>query len=320
MRNIEWFAGCGWGVFCHYLTRPETSADDWNQQVDAFDVDALARQLQSVNAPYFFITLGQGSGHYCAPNETYDRLSGIKPGKCSRRDLISDLYEALQPLGIELMVYVPAEGSWADHQARKGLKMTDHWSDDPKFNWGPGPHWARYRLPEFQTNWEHICRDWSKRFGRKIRGWWVDGSYASEYRYPENEPPNFRTYAQALRAGNPDAILAFNPGVCVPVIHYTDHEDYTCGEIAGALPECPGAFVTGASGHKDLYHILSYLGDAWGQKGQPRFPDDMVVGYTRHIMSKGGVITWDVPIEPGGLIPEPFIKQLQKIGRDLRGK
>ncbi len=313
MRDTEWFAKHGWGVFCHYLTSPQTTADEWNRQVDAFDVAGLAGQLAAVNAPYFFITVGQGSGHYCAPNETYDAITGVRPSKCSRRDLVADLYAALHPLGIDLLVYAPADGSNGDSEARKGLKLTTHWHEAKDFNWQEGPQWGQFRLPEFQLNWEAICRDWAVRWGGKVRGWWIDGAYGADLRYPENEEPNFRSYSQALRAGNPDAILAFNSGVNTPVVHYTDHEDYTAGEIAEALPQCPGPFVKGATGHADRYHILSYLGEYWC-KGEPRFPDDMVCGYTKHVTSKGGVVTWDVPIQKNSLIPEPFLRQLKAIG------
>lgn len=318
MRDTEWFASLGWGVFCHYLTAPQTTADEWNRQVDAFDVTGLARQLASVNARYFFITVGQGSGHYCAPNEAYDHITGMRPSKCSRRDLVSDLYEALRPMGIELLVYVPADGSWADHEARKGLGMQRHWSDGG-FKWGTGERWSQFRWVEFMGHWEDICNDWSLRWGSKVHGWWVDGCYGAEFRYPDHEEPNFRTFAAALRAGNPDAIVAFNPGVLTPVIHYTDHEDYTAGEIAESLPECKGPFVAGPSGHKDRFHILSYLGESWC-RGQPRFPDEMVCGYTKHVVGKDGVITWDVPIRENGLIPEAFIKQLGAIGAGIEKK
>lgn len=317
MRDTEWFANHGWGVFCHYLTSPQTTADEWNRHVDAFDVVGLARQLESVHARYFFITIGQGSGHYCVPNETYNAIAGVRPSKCSKRDLVSDLYDVLHPLGIDLLVYAPADGSNRDSEARNGLKLTAHWHDAKDFDWQPGPQWGAFRLPEYQRNWEMICRDWSLRWGSKVRGWWVDGCYGADYRYPESEEPNFRTYAAALRAGNPDAIVAFNPGVLTPVIHYTDHEDYTAGEISDALPECKGSFVTGPSGHAARYHILSYLGEFWC-KGLPRFPNEMVCGYTRHVADKGGVITWDVPILKTGLIPERFTNQLKSIGECMQ--
>ena len=113
--NTQWFADCGWGVFCHYLGAApssdggnELTADEWNRQIDAFDVQGLADQLAITGTLYFFITIGQNSGHYLAPNETYDKFVGIKPSKCSSRDLISDLHEVLKPKGIQLLVYLPS--------------------------------------------------------------------------------------------------------------------------------------------------------------------------------------------------------------------
>jgi hypothetical protein len=171
-------------------------------------------------------------------------------------------------------------------------------------------------LPEFQRNWEKICGDWAKRWGTKVRGWWIDGAYAAHVRYPENEEPNFKSYAKVLRAGNPDVIIAFNPGIHTPVIHYTDCEDYTAGEINYALPECPGPFVERESGHEARYHTLSNLGEFWG-RGQPRFPDELVTGYTKHVTDKGGVVSWDVPIGKEGRIPQEFISLLAGISQAI---
>lgn len=316
IRKTAWLRDARWGVLMHFLTEPETTSEEWNRKVDNFDVDTLADQLADVGAGYFFITLGQGSGHYCAPNETYDRITGISPSKCSRRDLVSDLHAALSSRDIALMAYVPADGSWADHEARRQLKLTAHWGDDSDHDWQRGPHWSRYRLPEFQEKWEAVCRDWSLRFGDKVGGWWVDGAYAREYRYPKNDPPNLRTYADALRAGNPDALVAFNPGVNTPVVAYSEYEDFTAGEISRALPECPGGFVETDNGHRELYHVLTYLGTSWG-RGEPRFPEALVKGYTRHITAKGGIITWDVPFKPDGTIEKPFLQQLRAMDNVL---
>ena len=314
--KTTWLAEARWGVFCHYLTQPQTLADDWNRRVDAFDVHGLARQIKDTGAGYFFITVGQGSGHYCAPNATYDRLTGIHPSKCSQRDLVTDLSDALSRCDIPLLVYAPADGSNADPSARNGLKLSSHWHDKPDFNWQPGPHWAPFRLPEFQRNWEAVCRDWSLRWGAKVRGWWIDGAYARDWRYPENEEPNLRTFAAALRAGNPDALVAFNGGVYAPVIHYSDQDDFTAGEISETYPVCKSPFIEDARGHKSRLHILSYLGEWWG-KGPLRFPDEFAAGYTKHVNAKGGVMSWDVPLTDNGAIPDVFFGQLQAIGRTI---
>lgn len=291
-------------------------AEAWNQQVDAFDAKGLAQQLQSVGARYFFITIGQGSGHFCAPNETYDRLTGIRPSKCSRRDLVSDIHSELDPLGIKLLVYAPSEMAWADPEARPGLKMThnhnDLGSDGKKLGYAI---WREHRQVDYMKNAEAILAEWSSRWGKKVAGWWIDGCYEAEYRFPEDDPPNFQTLAAALRAGNPDAIVAFNSGVKTPVICTSVHDDYTAGEVSRALPVCPGAWVE-KDGHQARYHVLSFLGDFWC-RGEPRFPDELVIGYTRHVTGKGGVVTWDVPIQKDGLIPEPFIRQLRQVGASL---
>jgi hypothetical protein len=317
MADTEWFAQGKWGAFCHYLVPPEMDAETWNRRVDGFDVKTLAAQLAEAGAHHFFLTLGQGSGHYCAPNATYDRLAGVTPSKCSRRDLMSETAEALKRHGIPMLAYVPADGSNRDPVARKGLKLERHWGDGPH-DWSSGPHWAPFYQPEFQKNWEDVCRDWSLRFGDKIRGWWVDGAYAPEYRYRDDAPTNYGTFAQALRAGNPNAILAFNGGVATPVVHMTPHEDYTAGEIATALPECPGPWVARGE-HKALFHILSYLGEFWCHP-KPRFPEALAVGYTQHVVARGGVMTWDVPISAEGRIPAPFIQQLTAVGRGVSGQ
>jgi hypothetical protein len=91
----DWFHQAHWGVMTHYLGAPpssaggaELTAEMWNKQVDAFDVAGLVDQLASTGTKYLLFTLGQNSGHYCSPNAAYDRIVGITPSKCSRRDLI----------------------------------------------------------------------------------------------------------------------------------------------------------------------------------------------------------------------------------------
>jgi hypothetical protein len=66
-------------------------------------------------------TIGQNSGHYCSPNATYDRIVGITPSKCSRRDLIADLAKTLSARNIRLMVYLPSGAPGADPVARQKL-------------------------------------------------------------------------------------------------------------------------------------------------------------------------------------------------------
>lgn len=318
--RTKWFADCGWGVFCHWLAASPSSpggaalsAEAWNRQVDAFDAKGLAEQLASIGAPYFFITIGQNSGHFLAPNATYDRYTSICPGKCSRRDLIGDLYDALHPRGIELLAYLPSGAPAADPVAVSRLE----WEWGFEGQWPHAWHTGRTgkRLAAFQVKWEDIIREWSTRWGPKVRGWWIDGCYFADEMYRHDEAPNFCSFSAAIKAGNPDSLVAFNPGVRVPVICHSEHEDYTAGEIADVLPECPGPWVE-RNGHKARYHTLSYLGESWC-RGNPRFSDERVADYTRQVVGRGGVMTWDVPIDGQGHIPPVFLRQLAGVEKTV---
>jgi len=327
VERTRWFRQAGWGVFTHYLAAPasggpaDLTPDEWNRQVDSFDVPRLAAQLRAVGAPYYFITIGQNTGFYCSPNDTYDGLVGRRPSRLSRRDLVAEIADALEPLGVRTMVYLPSHAPARDRPAVERLVCTPDW-DASKWQLRPGTYLRTKetdaRLSEFQRNWEAIIREWSLRWGRKVHGWWIDGCYHADRMYRHPDPPNFRSFAEALRAGNPESIVAFNPGVKVPVITLTEYEDYTAGEIAGALPATPAPWeepsaATGRVGQA-RYHILTYLGRYWG-RGEPRFSQELAAAYTRHIIDQGGVISWDVPITTDGRIPDAFLRILEAIGK-----
>jgi hypothetical protein len=264
-RSTDWFRDARWGVFVH-----------------AFDVEALAEQLQSVRAGFLFITIGQNSGHYCAPNETYDQLVGITPSKCSRRDLIADLYGALKQRDIPLLVYLPSGAPAADPIAVERLGW--EWGFEGGWPRGWGGKRTGKRLAEFQLKWEAIIREWSQRWGENVRGWWFDGCYFADEMYRHPDAPNFESFAAAARAGNPDSLIAFNPGVKYPIISMTKHEDYTAGEINEPdKAQCDGRWVE----------------------------------YTRKLLACEGVVAWDVPPGPDGAIPADFLAQLKALSEGL---
>ena len=220
--RADWMRTARFGVMTHFLhdwimqgQREQMTPENWNALVDGFDVDAVAEQLQSVGASYYLISIGQNSGYYLSPNATYDKLTGIAPSKLSHRDLVADLAPALAKRGIKLMVYLPSGAPAGDPAARAALK------------WQNGP----YRNAEFERKWEAIIREWSLRWGDKVVGWWFDGVYWPNTMYRAEQPPNFRSFAAAARAGNPRAAVAFNPGQVNRALSLTPDEDYIAGEI-----------------------------------------------------------------------------------------
>ena len=304
--RAEWMRQAKWGVMTHYLSDLiaknsgiSMTVEKWNELVDHFDTEGIAGQLQAAGAGYYQISIGQNSGFYLAPNATYDRLTGDSPSKCSRRDLVADLYMALHKRGIKLMVYLPSGAPGEDAAADRALE----WRDGP------------YRNREFQEKWQQVVREWSMRWGARVSGWWFDGCYFPNSMY-RGDAPNFETFAAAARAGNPNAAIAFNQGVFNRLFGMSPQQDFTAGEIN----EPADIVIKRAEGEKIdgvRVHVLSYLGKTWGS-GQPRFSVEEAASYSKKVRDEGGVITWDVPVQVNGLIAEPFGRQLKAIGEAMR--
>jgi hypothetical protein len=304
--RAAWMKEARWGIMVHYLAdwRARTdsikmSPEKWNELVDRFNADSLAEQIKSTGAGYLIFTIGQNSGYYLSPNKTYERLTGIT-NKISKRDLIADLSDALRKRGLKFIVYLPSGAPNGDSVAKKKLEWTN----------GPYPN------KEFQQNWEAIIKEWSLRWKTKIDGWWFDGCYWPNIMYRNETTPNFKSFADAARAGNRDAVVAFNPGVVHRILSLTPYEDYTAGE--NDKPELISIrrAYNGKVDGKQI-HALSYLGRTWGM-GDPRFAPGQIIEWSKSIIQEGGAITWDTPVQNNGLINFAFMQQLKVLGDDLK--
>ena len=195
------------------------------------------------------------------------------------------------------MVYLPSGAPAGDAAAVKAL------------GWQAGAH----RNSEFQLRWEQVIREWSERWGNKVSGWWFDGCYWPNTMY-RMSAPNFASLAAAARAGNPESVVGFNPGMFRRIFSMSPYEDYTAGEIdlpaEVTLNHAEDGIIDGAQ-----LHILSHLGERWGM-GSPRFSVDQVVAWSRKLKDQGGAFTWDTPVSADGRISQVFIEQLKAIGHD----
>lgn len=293
-----------WGVMTHYLAdwqsrihHLEMSVAVWNRLVEGFNVEAMANRLAQAGAGHYQISVGQNSGYYLAPNPTYDRLVRTKPSRCSQRDLVADLYEPLRKRDIKLMVYLPSGAPEQDQAACAALE------------WQRGP----YPNKAFQTRWQQVIAAWSRQWGGKVTGWWFDSCYWPNTMYRGPEPPDFFTFAAAARAGNGDSSVAFNPGVVYRLIGLCPDQDFMAGEIDDPEKVILHYTVNGTVDGVQI-HMLSFLGKAWGM-GDPRFPTEKVIEYTKKVRDCGGSVTWDVPVEVDGTIRDVFMLQLEALGK-----
>lgn len=299
VKDHAWLKSAKYGVFFHYLP----SGPDWQKEVDSFDVDAFARQMEQVGAAYVFLTLGQNSGYYCSPNHTYEAFVGVGPNtRCSRRDLPMDLANTLAKRHIRLMLYLPSRSPQADPQAMTALSDVNEQQPAPQ---------------EFTRKWSAIIREWSLRYGRKVSGWWFDGSYNTQGWDDLTQANNWNTWAAACRAGNPKSLLAFNPGTDLPRAFHAlcGQQDYTAGEqnewtaTPRTFPAPPGV----------QWQVLSFLGSGWAQANGPHLSDAAMIAYIQTVNAQGGAVTMDVHVSSKGEVFPVHLAQLAAIRKAIRG-
>ncbi len=296
--NTDWFREARFGAFMHVL--PGSDRD--LEQAGRYDVETLAKQLESAHAKFFVLTLGQNSGYFVSPNAAYDRRTGRAAGeRCSKRDLPLDLFAALQPRGIRLMLYLPCQAPNQDPAAQRAFGLPEGPSDQPI-------------TTAFARQWAEVIQEWSDRYGDKVAGWWFDGGY-DHVHFNESIAS---VYAAAVKHGNPKAIVTFNPGV--KVVRHTQAEDYTAGELNEPLSVIPASrWLDGSQ-----WHALTYVGSQWGQR-DVRFSNKQWAEWARSVAAREGVVTldvgpnWDATKGPIGSIAPEQLAQLQAVGAALSG-
>jgi hypothetical protein len=289
----DWLRNARLGVFAHVL--PANAAD--LAKLDGFDAESLAAQLEGAGARYFVLTLGQNSGFFNSPNAAYDRRTGYRPGeRCARRDLPLDLHRALAARGIRLMLYLPCQTPNEDARAQKAFGLAQGPKDQPID--------AR-----FARRWAEVIHEWSARYGDKVAGWWFDGGYA----WVHFDEEIAGIYADAVRRGNPAAIVTFNPGVSL--VRHTRAEDYTAGELNEPFDSVPSSrWVDGSQ-----WHALTFLGAHWGAR-DTRYPAERWQEWFRKVAAGGGAVTldlgpnWDPKAGPIGALAEAQLQQVRALG------
>mgnify|MGYP001853300095 FL=1 len=295
-----------WGVFTHYLWHEQNRAGtpanmgagqvDWSTLVDQIDVERLARTLHEVGAGYYFITLMQGHKYMLAPNDTFDSIAGTRPGECcAERDIVSELYDALHKYDIDLYLYYTGDGPYKDVEV--GEKFGYIEPRTKNLNRG------------FVEKWAAVLEDYSRRWGDKVKGWWIDGCY----RYFKYNEELLKLYQTAVRNGNPDAIIAYNDGVKPTLTKDYALSDFTCGEFNDFVFVPASRYVDGAQAHILAPLGRSLDGSEWGSWCKPGAKRDgaYMHDYVQKVNAVGGVVTIDIIIYHDGSLDE---QQLEVLG------
>jgi hypothetical protein len=321
-ENTAWMSQAKFGLFMHYqyrillgysiATKPsfpepsEMTAEGWNRFVDGFDVKGFADQVAEAKVGWVIFCIDD---HYfawlCSPNEAFDRFTGYEPGqKCSRRDLISELADALNARGVKLICYFAGLNGYM-----KEPKVTAGLLDDGNNHTAPSAGSRARRLA--------ILKEYADRFGTRIAGWWFDGIELNSYR---DLPDDWSTVGSVVRAANPRAVIAFSFGgnehACIRpgVDDYTAGDTWSRQDLVRLTPEHFPAR------NAILWHGKIYCGNVYhGQGTSNQFTDEQLIQWIRTCNRQGGVCTIDWPFDPNtGLLKDFGLEQLKRVSKAVR--
>ena len=299
-NRTDWFFDAGFGLFVHWTTKtlPKRGATkEYHQAVLDFDLDTFVSQVVLSGAKFLFFTISHSEMHLPCPLKELDE---IVPGHTSKRDLIGELADALNQHGVRLMLYFNGDGQ-ADTE----------WHETTLTYKNPKEH-AEYCYK--------IAEAISKQYGRKIHGWWIDCCY---------EPPicsgygvnyDYERYARALRAGNPDSIVAFNFRGVEPWGNEWGRgiADFQAGE-ENDISRYPSSRFSGEGGTQ--WFSLCWMDDFWVHEKEgtvmPVHENDKVLEYIKRVRALGGVFAYNTAPYQEGHISEHTLKQLLYLKENL---
>ena len=291
-----------WGVFNHYLAG--IKKQDWNARVEGFDVKKLARNLHEVGAGYYFITIMQGGRYMLMPNKTYDDIMGVEPGDCCpKRDVVMELGEELAKYDIDLYLYYTGDGP---HYDEIGWQKFGFRYDIDEI-WTPNGLVPTKEpiTKDFVDKWAAVLEEYTLRYKDMIKGWWMDGFYGIQFGYT---PELIRPYYDAVKAGNPNAICAFNNGVKKQAERWTEYSEFVAGEFNDYNYIPPERFIDGAQAH-----VLAPLGEKWSAGDTHRYDVNFMSDYITKVNKNGGVVTVEIHIEPDGSFTEDQFNLLKNL-------
>jgi alpha-L-fucosidase len=288
------------------------SAEEWNRFVDGFDVRGFAEQMTDANAGWVIFCLDD---HYfawpCAPNKAFSEYTGYTPGeKCSRRDLIQDLADALNAKGVKLIVYFAGLNGYM-----KEPKVCAGLMDDSAGRGGlnekapPSVECRQRRLA--------VLKEYADRYRDKIAGWWFDGMEPDTY---QAEPGDWRAIHAIVHSANPKAVIAFSCGrneqscVCKGIDDFTGGDTWSKQDLKRLTP----ARLPPQEGI--LWHGKIYCGNLYHGMGDTnQLIDAELIDWINTCNQQCGVCTLDWPFDPKtGLLKDFGFEQLKRVARAVQ--
>lgn len=200
--NTEWMGKLKYGFFFHWNANSMPSHGEQKSYEDAvtdFNVENFAKMVNDCGGELVFFTTSWANANFPAPLNTFD---AILPGRTSKRDLVSDMSDALGKYNIKLILYYNVKG------------------DDM---WQKAQAYSKETPENLFNNLENIIGEISDRYGKKIAGFWLDDGMGY---YPNGA--NFERITRTAKRGNKDLVICYNSWIFPKL---TNFQDYFGGEL-----------------------------------------------------------------------------------------
>lgn len=290
--KMNWFSSLKYGVMFHWtsLTAPPSGPlKPYEQAVNDFNVPDFVNMVERTGADHVIFTGCWAETYIPAPLEKWEKEY---PGHTTKRDLISEISDALKKKNIKFILYL------STHVYAKYGKV-----DTKEFE---------------RLNYELIS-EIGARYKEKINGYWFDGWYQSYQKHPGFD---FEKFYKVCKIGNPNRLVALNSWLYPSV---SEWQDYWAGEVfdPGTTPE--NKIIRSGPGKGLQFQSLICLQGDWthtplNTKVHPnRLSAAEMANYISACEGKGPV-TINIEIYQDGTIGEESLGTMEKLKQLLKKK
>jgi len=314
-----------YGIMLHWtdlsVNLDGSEKSSYAKAVDQFNVPKFVKLCQEVGAKHVLFTLNHQHPHCPAPIPEWEAMHPT--WTTSDRDLIGEIADGLDAVGIDLMLYIASHlvGKPDDigiNEKGETIWLEAHqiFSNDPK-NLKDRPY-----FDIIESN-KIVMAAIGERYGSKVKGFWLDGFDLIPESYPEGD---WQGLFESAKVGYEKRLVSYNRWVFPTV---TPWQDYWAGEIDSVEEIYEDEGEIGFAAGKGLrYHGLIAMEDDWvltkenldcGQDYyKPRFNKNDLIQFVQDVQKRQGVTTINLAIEQNGNIMPKTLTIMKKLKAAIR--
>ena len=303
--DTKWMADAGYGLMFQWgeWGYPQHGPKKvWPKMIDDFNVETFANMCSKLGAAYVVWSATWSTYYFPAPIKAIDN---ILPGRTCSRDLIGELADALNKRDIKLVLY---------YHLGHGTNVNAEW-------------WARNwvsqnDMTKYFDNFCSITTEVSERYGKKLAGWMIDDGMIYY-------PGPYERMGKALKAGNPDRLIAYNSWV---LPRFTEFQDFFFGE--GNENGIDGSGLKGGNGivahggQKGLQGFATFIidGPDWGicraetKINSPRYSKDEVKTLVNNATERKLALAFNLLMYEDGSVSPASLEMMQYVKTIVRNK